>query len=737
MAVKSVAVSYPSRVESIRRTPNKLLLQKRNDIQCTPRPRKRSRKARAVKDELMDERLRLYEAALREQGIDPENIAGTSRVETHLQRGRLGSSENARQSPADTELLGVQSTVFTPQLIHGEGGTKFVDNNLWSRLAEEFHDTAESDFDDESSDDVACGDDFIYVLEFKSSKRRPPHPSADHIHQLWHAFLSNVNPLTKLVHVPTLEPAIEKAIAHNESIPKGFEALMFSIYSIATLSLTDAECIGKLGECKATLLPRFVGATRNALSRAGFMGSTSIVTLQALIFHIFSIRDVFEPRAIWALTGLAIRIAENMGMRIDGTILGLSPFETEIRRRVWWQLHMHNFRAAELSGQAKFRNFDLDETTPRKPTNVNDNDLSPTMQKAAVDSVRPTEMIYCMLRSDLASFAAAQKAKMNKMAKPAVTSEDFSAMDDLKVKDMFIKELEDLIETKYLRFCDPSQPLQFLTLLGARLSTNLIRFIAHHPRRWANLEHVPHSEQQLIWGIAMGLLEQYDMMQSSPQLRRFAWCVPYFIQWHAVIHVLDTLRASPFHPDASNAWRLIDALYINNPQMSTSIKRPIFEAVGNLCLKAYEARAVALEARGQNAPQQPEYIKNLQEAREGTNAKREAAIAKRKERTHFGAERSVVAANTNVAQTRNDPASSASAETVPQAYTTHTEDDAFWLNNALHNFGEGGNGMDLDLDAVLAQDYWLDNPNEEGIDWAQWDALVTNMGPGRNSFAGT
>lgn len=537
------------------------------------------------------------------------------------------------------------------------------------------------------------------------------------------------------MHVPTLEPAIEKAIARIGSIPKGFEALMFSIYGIATLSLTDAECIEKLGESKATLLPRYVGATRNALNSAGFMSSTSVVTLQALMLYIFSIRDVFEPRAVWSLTGLAIRIAENMGMRIDGTILGLSPFETEIRRRIWWQLQMHDFRAGELSGQAKFRNFELDETTPRKPANVNDGDLTPTMQKAAVDSVRPTEMIYCMLRADLASFAAAQKAKMNRMAKTTVTSEDFSAMDDLKTKDVFIKELEDSIEKNYIRFCDPSQPLQFLTLLGARLSINLICFIAHHPRRWARLEYVPQSEKQLIWGIAMGLLEQYDMMQSSPQLRRFAWCVPYFIQWHAVIHVLDTLRASPFHHDAPNAWRLIDVLYHNNPQMLMSAKKPIFMAVGNLCLKAYDARSAMLETQEQNVPKQPEYVEKLREIRESAKTKREEAIARRNEQKNMEAETRILATKDNVSQTKDDSEPSVSVEAASQPYTLSTDDDAFWLNNGLDRLDDADGMMDLDFDTVLAHNYWLDNPNGEGIDWAQWDALATNVEPSRSNFA--
>jgi transcription factor-like protein len=273
--------------------------------------------------------------------------------------------------------------------------------------------------------------------------------------------------MTKLVHVPTFQTPMEKAISSIEHIPRGFEALMFAIYTMAVLSLTEDECKGTLGETRENLLPRYLAATKAALTRARFMSSNSIVVLQALVLHILTIRHVYEPRAVWSLNGVAIRIAKVWGMRLDGTLLGLSPFETGVRRRIWWELKMHDFRAAELCGQAKFRDFDIDDTTPKRPANINDADLYPSMRQAPAESVNPTEMIWCMMRSELATFAAAQKARVHKLQNKATpTSEEYSAMDDLKLKDSLINEMEGLIETKYLRFCDPSQPFQLLTLLG-------------------------------------------------------------------------------------------------------------------------------------------------------------------------------------------------------------------------------------------------------------------------------
>jgi hypothetical protein len=572
------------------------------------------------------------------------------------------------------------------------------------------------------TDDEVPKDDYGYVLGGGTHITAASHPSRESIQTLWGVFVERVNPLSKIVHIPTLQPAMEKAAADLKKVPSGFQALMFAIYSMSVLSLTDDECEDMLGEAKSLAHKRYVAATKTALARAKFMSTTSIVVLQASLLHILSIRDAYDARAVWSLTGTVIRIADGMGLGIDGTFLNISPFETEIRRRIWWQIKMHDFRASELCGQAKFREFLLDETTPKKPLNVNDSDLYPTIPRAPVESTKPTEMLWCVLRSDLASFAAAQMAKMRKLGNVGFTSDEYAAMDDLKRKDDFTKELENMLETKYLRFCDPSQPLQFLTLIGARLSINLIRFIAHHPRRWTSMEHVPASEQQFVWDVVIQILEQHSMMQSSPQLHCFAWNVPYFIQWHAVIHVLDTLRANPLHKDAVKAWKSIDTLYNHNAELLMSIDKPIFAAVGNLCLRAFSARVDALTQQGRTTSKVPTYITTLRDQRDTALARRKAAVAgTMKHKTRICDEVVAVPAHTgheNIESVADTEPQSNSMNPVQE--TSWTGDDAFWLNGSPGNSGTA-DAMETDLDLILAQDYGLEADIDTAIDWSQWD----------------
>jgi hypothetical protein len=59
--------------------------------------------------------------------------------------------------------------------------------------------------------------------------------------------------------------------------------------------------------------------------------------------------DRLSTQSLWSLMGLAVCNAEKLGMHRDGTLLGLSPFETEERRRLWWQMQHINLGLAVIT----------------------------------------------------------------------------------------------------------------------------------------------------------------------------------------------------------------------------------------------------------------------------------------------------------------------------------------------------------------------------------------------------
>jgi Fungal specific transcription factor domain len=98
---------------------------------------------------------------------------------------------------------------------------------------------------------------------------------------------------------------------------------------------------------------------------------------------------------VWGLTGLALRIAQCMGLHRDGThSKGLTPFEIEMRRRLWHQICLIDVRAAETLGFAP----SSIETDTRVPLNIDDSDISPESDKFPEARTGMTEMSLAIMR---------------------------------------------------------------------------------------------------------------------------------------------------------------------------------------------------------------------------------------------------------------------------------------------------------------------------------------------------
>ena len=120
------------------------------------------------------------------------------------------------------------------------------------------------------------------------NKLKALHPEMVHMFRLWQVFLSNVQPLVKIFHAPTVQQIILDASADLENVPKHVEALMFSMYLLAVTSMQTVDCERLLGESRDNLLSRFSHAAQQALINARFMKSLNLMTLQAFTLYAVS-----------------------------------------------------------------------------------------------------------------------------------------------------------------------------------------------------------------------------------------------------------------------------------------------------------------------------------------------------------------------------------------------------------------------------------------------------------------
>lgn len=701
-----------------------------------PAPRRRKKRPQ---EEVLLARLKKCEDLLKSKGISidsPDAPTQSSGAATEGTASSQISPEAQLLASNATSFFGDRASEKPGQLIIDHGKSRFLENTLWTSVSEEFRQPNEaigeySEDEDEIGSPVGESTDFLLGYT-PSNTIQQLHPSPDHILLLWQVFLENINPMTKVIHQPTLQDCLVKASTNLDNIPRGLEALMFSIYSAAVFSMEDDECEMKLGEQRKVLLTRYRHGTRKALGRARFMGTSELVVLQAFILYLLTMREDYDSRTTWILAGVASRVAQGMGIHRDGIALGVSPFETEMRRRLWWQISILDFRSAELSGSGRLGDWGLSDS--QLPSNVNDADIHPDMTELPVSQTRPTEMISCLLRCEFGAFWKEKLMKKSNIAfeNLRITSPWTSTLEE---RDSNINELEQRLEEKFLRYCDPSIPIQFLAIIIARAAVNSMRLMAHHPRKYANPADVPQSERDYLWKLSVKLLESDNLAHSSQGLRRFMWHTNVYFQWQALVYLLNELKERTMGDEVDKAWQQVDELFRHHSNFVTDYKKPLHVAVGSLCLKAYKARENALReaTKGVFPKVIPEYIKVLREQRE-TGPLRSSRATKEEDFDRANArieqlaihqwQNDILGPGAGSSDNHNDLAAASAQPATGQTARASTAQLPLPAFQSLPMPGFVAEGVMFASDPSLAHELAMaDMP----MDWAQWDYIMQDF----------
>ena len=252
-----------------------------------------------------------------------------------------------------------------------------------------------------------------------------------------------------------------------------------------------------------------------------------------------------DPRSLFCLTGIAVRISQRMGLSFDGTSYGLLPFEVEMRRRLWWQVLLLDVRVAELSGAGSAL---LNHTWKTKlPSNVNDSDLFPDMTETPKEHLGATEMMFVLHRCEVANLLQQLQDKSI----------------PLTIQDKAIDELEMTMERKYIQYCDRSIPLHLVTTLMVKLATAKIRMLPRHPHVRDNISQNLTEDRDYLFKLSLQCLEIHDKMMAIPSLDRFMWHVLTNFPFPAQIYLLWTLRWRTSDALAERAWELLEMRFEN------------------------------------------------------------------------------------------------------------------------------------------------------------------------------
>lgn len=314
-----------------------------------------------------------------------------------------------------------------------------------------------------------------------------------------------------------------------------------------------------------------------------------------------------------------------MGLHRDGVSLGLSPFETEMRRRLWWHIVQVDIRVSDIVGTKP--SADLFSGDTKTPLNVADEDLVPNMVNPPAERNGITSIVLCLIRCELVNFMrifspnALDDVRLEALASSDVTIEK---------KDILINQLEDLLERKYLRYCDPCNSTHALASIFCRSLICKMRLLAHNPRRLGNSGiTISQSERDLIFANATKLLEYVNVIQESAVFEKLRWQMGSTYLWNTVLCVLIEARHRKTGPEVDQLWKLLGSVFSKYTEMFEETAGTVYTAMGRWTLQVWDEYVSATTAEGRPQPVTPEYIDAIRRCRRpaGNNQTRSEARA--------------------------------------------------------------------------------------------------------------
>ena len=385
---------------------------------------------------------------------------------------------------------------------------------------------------------------------------------------LWQVYIENVDPFIKVLHVPTVTKTVREMRSNHQSLDNSTQTLLLAISLAAVISLEDAEVddlhpknIRKIWLIirikvylnfevdKDGLVERYRIATEKTFGRVDLFNDPGIAALQGIAIYLNVLHKLRRTRQAWCSAGLLIRIAASMGLHSNHLPHAgkSSPFENEMRRRLWWQICLIDSHC-ESSQQSGFQLPEAKFDT-KVPTNVDDKELDPGMFMETRDADKWTDMTIFLIRCE----AWELSRKLRAMATPGGSSTD-KISDKIEI----FQQYRAKIEASYLRHMDPNIPLHSFVATSTRLfltKVDLVLQLNQLPGGSSRSQPVQTITNTELFTSSFSIVEYTYALQKEPAWSGWRWQIEgQQPPWHALWTLLEKLGTEPWDSMHERAW---------------------------------------------------------------------------------------------------------------------------------------------------------------------------------------
>ncbi|KAL9097492.1 MAG: hypothetical protein Q9165_000388 [Trypethelium subeluteriae] len=443
----------------------------------------------------------------------------------------------------------------------------YVSSSFWSRIDDELDalktdshglvgEEAYSSEDEASSEKMSApelgwrpSEHYGFLFRHNLSPSRPKlrdlRPLPSQIPFLLEIFSENVNILLRIVHISTVTKlARDLRGSSTARLTSSDEALMFSIYYAAVISMEEDEVMANFGSSKTDLSLKYRIGFERALAEADFLNNPNLVLVQAFALFLCLVRRHDSPRFVWMMTGLLIRMAQYLGLQRDGSHFDhLSPFEVEMRRRIWWIICLLDARASQDQGTDLAITSSSFDT--KIPSNINEADIQFESRQAPNERQGVTDSTFPRI---IAEMTNVQIEMMSTSAKDGT--------EGLKDQSRLLNKIYEKMEHEYLQYTTESANAAYWVVVTvARLTMAKMTLLVFLPvlSPYSSGHHSDEIRAKLLIS-AIEVAEYNHELNARQACRQWRWVYQTYTHWYAIVYLMLVVSQRPWSPLVERAW---------------------------------------------------------------------------------------------------------------------------------------------------------------------------------------
>lgn len=290
-----------------------------------------------------------------------------------------------------------------------------------------------------------------------------------------------------------------------------------------------------------------------------------------------------------------------MGLQSESANSKHTALEAEMRRRLWWSLVLLDARVSEMT---EFKSGILAPGWDCKPpSNITDFDIDTKSKTPPAGHGMITEATFMVVRCELSNFVRYSGFWLE-FTNPCLKALARRPPSGSSANGDELAGLDKMVEERYLRYCNPDNPLHFMTIWMARGYLAKCRMLAHYARHSRTPAKQTEAERDLALQYALRLFECDTKLLSSPLTRMFVWFIMTVLQFPflSYMHVVQDLKKRPLGKYATRAWMIMSENYTVRFTNMIGDNNPLVTILSRIVLQAWEARKEALPSEVEYVP---------------------------------------------------------------------------------------------------------------------------------------